>query len=61
MKGEIRARMGMRLISWLAGQRPTKAPTSSGSERKDPHIGTETRTKLPREPAVRKIGQWAEA
>ena len=31
-----------------------------GSERKVPHIGTETRTKLLREAAVRNIGQWAE-
>ena len=61
VKGEIRARMGMRLISWLAGQRPTKATISRGSERKVPHIGTETRTKLLREAAVRNIGQWAEA
>ena len=61
LKGEIRARMGMRLISWLAGQRPTKATISRGSERKVPHIGTETRTKLLREAAVRNIGQWAEA
>ena len=32
-----------------------------GSERKVPHIGTETRTKLLREAAVRNIGQWAQA
>ena len=33
-----------------------------GSERKAPHIGTETRAKLLREAAVRgDIGQWAEA
>ena len=32
-----------------------------GSERKVPHIGTETRSKLLREAAVRNIGQWAEA
>ena len=30
-----------------------------GSERKVPHIGTETRSKLLREAAVRNIGQWA--
>ena len=29
-----------------------------GSERKVPHIGTETRSKLLREAAVRNIGQW---
>ena len=48
-----RHRMGMRSIRLLAGYR--------GSERKVPHIGTETRTKLLREAAVRNIGQWAEA
>ena len=32
-----------------------------GSERKVPHIGTETRSKLLREAAVRNIGQWAGA
>ena len=53
--------MDMRWISWLAGQRPTKATIHRGSERKVPHIGTETRTKLLREAAVRNIGQWAEA
>ena len=52
--------MDMRWISWLAGQRPTKATIHRGSERKVPHIGTETRTKLLREAAVRNIGQWAE-
>ena len=30
-----------------------------GSERKVPHIGTEIRSKLLREAAVRNIGQWA--
>ena len=44
----------------MAGQRPTKATIHRGSERKVPHIGTETRTKLLREAAVRNIGQWAE-
>ena len=34
---------GMRSISLLAGQRPTKATMDRGSERKAPHIGTETR------------------
>ena len=53
--------MAMRRISWLAGQRPTKATMRRGSERKAPHIGTETRAKLLREAAVRDIGQWAEA
>ena len=48
----------MRPISWLAGQRPTKATMGRGSERKAPHIGTETRSKLLREAAVRDIGQW---
>ena len=32
----------MRLIRLLAGQRPTKSTISRGSERKVPHIGTET-------------------
>ena len=50
----------MRLISLLAGERPTKATISRGSERKVPHIGTETRSKLLREAAVRNIGQWTE-
>ena len=53
--------MGMRRISWLAGQRPTKATMRRGSERKVPHTGTETRTRLLREAAVRNIGQWAGA
>ena len=30
-----------------------------GSERKVPHTGTEIRTRLLREAAVRNIGQWA--
>ena len=37
------------------------ATMGRGSERKAPHIGTETRSKLLREAAVRNIGQWAEA
>ena len=57
----VRRKMGMRSISLLAGQRPTKATMDRGSERKAPHIGTETRSKLLREAAVRNIGQWAEA
>ena len=56
-----RAGLGMRRISWLAGQRPTKATMRRGSERKVPHTGTETRTRLLREAAVRNIGQWAGA
>ena len=36
-------------------------PDNRGSERKVPHIGTETRSKLLREAAVRNIGQWARA
>ena len=50
----------MRLIRLLAGQRPTKSTISRGSERKVPHIGTETRSKLLREAAVRNIGQWVQ-
>ena len=57
----LRPAMGMRPISLLAGQRPTKATMGRGSERKAPHIGTETRPKLLREAAVGNIGQWAEA
>ena len=57
----FRPAMGMRPISLLAGQRPTKATMGRGSERKAPHIGTETRPKLLREAAVGNIGQWAEA
>ena len=50
----------MRAISWLAGRRPTKATMARGSERTVPHTGTETRTRLLREAAVRDIGQWGE-
>ena len=39
-------------ISWLAGQRPTKATMRSRPERADGHIGTETRPRLLREAAV---------
>jgi hypothetical protein len=60
-KGAIRYGMGMRPIRQLAGQRPTKPTIGRGSERKVPHIGTETRSKLLREAAVRNIGQWARA
>ena len=42
----LRSGMGMRPISLL---------------RKVPHTGTETRSRLLREAAVRNIGQWAEA
>ena len=52
--------MDPRLISLLAGQRPTKATISSRSERMDGHIGTETRPKLLREAAVGNIAQWGE-
>ena len=55
---EIRYEMGMRSISLLAGERATKTTMDRGSERKVPHIGTETRSKLLREAAVRNIGQW---
>ena len=51
----------MRLIRQLAGQRPTKPTISRGSERKVPHIGTETRSKLLREAAVENLAQWAKA
>ena len=61
VKEATRSGMGMRRISWLAGQRPTKATMRRGSERKVPHTGTETRTRLLREAAVRNIGQWADA
>ena len=50
----------MRAISLLAGRRPTKATMARGSERTVPHTGTETRTRLLREAAVRDIGQWGE-
>ena len=56
-----RWRIGSRDISLTAGQRPTVATMSRGSERKIPHTGTETRSRLLREAAVRNIGQWAEA
>ena len=58
---EFRLSMGMRSIRQLAGWRPTKPTMDRGSERKVPHIGTETRSKLLREAAVRNIGQWARA
>ena len=62
LRGKVsRKGMGMRRISWLAGRRPTKATMRRGSERKVPHTGTETRTRLLREAAVRNIGQWAGA
>ena len=60
-KGFFRLWMGMRPIRQQAGQRPTWPSIGRGSERKVPHIGTETRSKLLREAAVRNIGQWAEA
>ena len=60
-KGFFRLRMGMRPIRLQAGRRPTWPTIGRGSERKVPHIGTETRSKLLREAAVRNIGQWAEA
>ena len=47
-------------ISWLAGQRPTKATMRSRPERADGHIGTETRPKLLREAAVGNFRQWGE-
>ena len=56
-----RSEMDSRLISWLAGQRPTKATISSRTERLAGHIGTETRPRLLREAAVGNIGQWAQA
>ena len=50
--------MVSRLISLLAGQRPTKATISSRPERVNGHIGTETRPRLLREAAVGNIAQW---
>ena len=55
-----RVKMDPRLISQLAGQRPTKATISSRPERADGHIGTETRPRLLREAAVGDIAQWGE-
>ena len=46
---------------WKKGIYTGKGTMGRGSERKVPHIGTETRSKLLREAAVRNIGQWAEA
>ena len=37
------------------------AAIGRGPEREIPHTGTETRTRLLREAAVRNIGQWAQA
>ena len=59
-KGATRLRMGMRGIRLLVGQRPTKPTMPRGAERLVPHTGTETRTRLLREAAVRNIGQWRE-
>ena len=53
--------MAVRPIRKLAGERPTNPSMGRGSERKVPHIGTEIRSKLLREAAVRNIGQWARA
>ncbi len=53
--------MGMRAISWLERYRLTKAMMARGSKRMIPHTGTETRTRLLREAAVRNIGQWVQA
>ena len=53
----FRTGMGMRPIRQAAGRRPTAPTIGRGSERKVPHIGTETRSKLLREAAVRNIGQ----
>ena len=57
---QSRHAMGPRPISWLAGQRPTKATIGSRPERADGHIGTETRPRLLREAAVGDIAQWGE-
>ena len=58
-RGKIRRKeMGMRRISWLAGQRPTKATIGSRPERVIGHIGTEIRPRLLREAAVGNIAQW---
>ncbi len=59
-KGAERPRrgMGLRRISQLAGQRPTKARMRSRTERSAGHIGTETRSRLLREAAVGSIWQW---
>ena len=57
-KGFGRCGMGMRRIRQAAGRRPTAPTILRGSERKVPHTGTETRTRLLREAAVRNIGQW---
>ena len=46
-----RLRLGVKACRHRMGMRSMKVP----------HIGTETRTKLLREAAVRNIGQWAEA
>ena len=56
-----RHEMDPRWISWLVGQRPTKATIHSRPERVTGHIGTETRPKLLREAAVGNIAQWAKA
>ena len=61
LRGKLRQYgMGPRLISLLAGQKPTKATISSRPERAAGHIGTETRPRLLREAAVGDIAQWGE-
>ena len=50
--------MSMRPISLLVREELTKATIDRGPERVIPHTGTETRTRLLREAAVRNIAQW---
>ena len=50
--------MSMRYISLLVRYELTKTTIDRGPERVIPHTGTETRTRLLREAAVRNIGQW---
>ena len=57
-KGFGRCGMGMRRIRQAAGRRPTAPTILRGSERKVPHTGTETRTRLLPVPAaavIRKV------
>ena len=56
----LHPRNGPRPISWLAGQRPTKAMTGIRPQRATGHIGTEIRPRLLREAAAKNIPQWGE-
>ena len=53
--------IGLRPISLLVGELPTKTKIGSWSERMISHTGIEIRSRLLREAAVRNFAQWAKA